>query len=40
MPVSLDRETRKQMIASIKRYFAENLDDEIGELKAEPDYWK
>lgn len=25
---------RKQVVASVRRYFAENCDDEIGELKA------
>lgn len=32
IPISDD--ARKRAIASIRRYFAENLDDEIGELKA------
>jgi uncharacterized protein (DUF2164 family) len=33
-PIILDAETRKRAIASIKRYFDENLDGEIGDLKA------
>jgi uncharacterized protein (DUF2164 family) len=32
--ISIPREKRQQVIASIRRYFSENLDDEIGELKA------
>ena len=34
MAISIPREKQQQMIASIRRYFSENLDDEIGELKA------
>ena len=34
MTVELKKEAKKELIASIKRYFAENLDDEIGDLKA------
>jgi uncharacterized protein (DUF2164 family) len=34
MAIMLSPETRKQLLASIKRYAAENLDDEIGDLKA------
>ncbi len=34
MAIELPREQREQMIASVKRYFAEQLDDEIGDLKA------
>ena len=30
----LDDEARERAVGSIRRYFAENLDDEIGELKA------
>ncbi|MHC4916651.1 MAG: DUF2164 domain-containing protein [Planctomycetota bacterium] len=35
MPVELSKEIRKQAIASIRRYFAEKTDEEIGDLKAE-----
>jgi uncharacterized protein (DUF2164 family) len=34
MPIKLSPETTKHLIASIKRYAAENLDEEIGDLKA------
>lgn len=34
MAIKLPAETTKQLHASIKRYFAENLDQEIGDLKA------
>lgn len=34
MPIALRPDTRKQLIASLKRYAAENLDEEIGDLKA------
>ena len=34
MAINLSPETRKRLIASIKRYAAENLDEEIGDLKA------
>lgn len=34
MPVTLTDDARKQSIASIKRYFLEELDLDIGELKA------
>jgi uncharacterized protein (DUF2164 family) len=34
MAITLPSDTRKQLIASIKRYAAENLDDPIGDLKA------
>ena len=30
----LPKETRVRLIASIRRYFEENMDDEIGELQA------
>lgn len=33
--ISLPTDTRKRAIASIRRYFAEQLDDDIGDLKAE-----
>jgi uncharacterized protein (DUF2164 family) len=35
LAIKLADETKKQVIASIKRYFAENLDEEIGDLKAD-----
>ncbi len=34
MPVELEPESRKALIASIRRYVEENLDAEIGDLKA------
>ena len=34
MPIKLSPETTKRLVASIKRYAAENLDEEIGDLKA------
>jgi uncharacterized protein (DUF2164 family) len=34
MTVSLSDDARKHSVASIKRYFAEELDQDIGELKA------
>lgn len=34
MAIRILPETRKRLVASIKRYAAENLDGEIGELKA------
>ena len=35
MAIKLSAEKKKQLVASIKRYFLENLDEEIGDLKAE-----
>jgi uncharacterized protein (DUF2164 family) len=32
--IELSRDTEQRMIASIKRYFAEGMDEEIGDLKA------
>jgi uncharacterized protein (DUF2164 family) len=32
--IVISDDARKRAIVSIRRYFAENLDDEIGELKA------
>ena len=34
MAIELKKEVQKDLIASIKRYFADNLGDEIGDLKA------
>jgi uncharacterized protein (DUF2164 family) len=34
MPIKIAPETRKRLIASLKRYAAENLDEELGDLKA------
>jgi uncharacterized protein (DUF2164 family) len=34
MTIELEKEVEQRLTASIKRYFAENLDEEIGELKA------
>lgn len=34
MAIELSSETRERLVASIKRYAAENLDEEIGDLKA------
>jgi hypothetical protein len=36
MPITLTPDARKQLVASIRRYAAENLDEEIGDLKAGP----
>jgi uncharacterized protein (DUF2164 family) len=34
MSIKLEKETHKYLIGSIKRFFAEHMDDEIGDLKA------
>jgi uncharacterized protein (DUF2164 family) len=34
IPITLTADTRKQLLASIKRYVDEDLDQEIGDLKA------
>jgi uncharacterized protein (DUF2164 family) len=34
MTIKLSKTTKKQLIESIKRYFEEKLDEEIGDLKA------
>ena len=34
MPITLPQEARKQSLASIRRYVAENFDQDIGDLKA------
>ena len=34
MPITLPPETLKQLHASVKRYAAEHLDEEMGDLKA------
>lgn len=34
MAIKLTDETKTELITSIKRYFAENMDEEIGDLKA------
>ena len=34
MAITLSPEVTKQLIASLKRYAAENLDEEVGDLKA------
>jgi uncharacterized protein (DUF2164 family) len=34
MPIELQKDTEKYLIESIKRFFAEELDDDIGDLKA------
>ncbi len=34
MAIELSPENQQRLVASIKRYFLENLDDDIGELKA------
>lgn len=34
MAIALQPDTRKRLVASLKRYAAENLDEEIGDLKA------
>ncbi len=35
MAITLKPDTKKQLIASIRRYVAENMDEEIGDLKAD-----
>jgi hypothetical protein len=34
MTIKLDPAAQARFLASIKRYFVENLDDDIGDLKA------
>ena len=34
MAIELTKETKERLIESIKRFFEENMDDEIGDLKA------
>lgn len=34
MAIEIPDETRRQMVASIRRYFERELDEEIGDLKA------
>jgi len=34
MSIELDKDLRKQAIASIERYFAENMEEKIGNLQA------
>ena len=34
MAIEVQRETKQRLVESIKRYFAEEMDEEIGELKA------
>ena len=34
MAIKLSPETRTRLLSSIKRYAAENLDEEMGDLKA------
>ena len=34
-PIKISDDARKRAVASIRRYFDENLDSEIGDLKAE-----
>ncbi len=35
MTIDITKENREQVIASIQRYFAENMDEEIGNLAAD-----
>ena len=35
MAITLAKEVEERLIASIKRYFEEQMDEEIGDLKAE-----
>ena len=35
MAITLKPDTKKQLIASIRRYVAENMEEEIGDLKAD-----
>lgn len=34
MPIKLEKDTEKYLIESIQRFFAEEMEDEIGDLKA------
>lgn len=34
MAIKIPKETEKRLVESIKRYFVEEMDEEIGELKA------
>ncbi|TLM94746.1 MAG: DUF2164 domain-containing protein [Actinobacteria bacterium] len=34
MPIKIDPETERYLLDSIRRFFAEELDDDIGDLKA------
>lgn len=34
MAIQLSKQTRQTLIASIRRYFAENMDEPVGDLKA------
>jgi len=34
MSIELKKETENQLVASLQRYFTENLEEEIGDLKA------
>lgn len=34
MPIELPKEAKTELAASIRRYFREHMDDEIGDLKA------
>lgn len=34
MPISLDPDTEKYLLESIKRFFAEELEEDVGDLKA------
>jgi uncharacterized protein (DUF2164 family) len=34
MAISLEKEKRERAIKSIRQYFAENMDEEVGDLKA------
>ena len=33
-PLTIEKQVRKELVASIKRYAQENLDEEMGDLKA------
>ena len=34
MAIRIERETRQRMVESVRRYFQQELDEEIGDLKA------
>lgn len=34
MPIKISKETKQKLVESIKRYFEESMDEEIGDLKA------
>ncbi len=35
MAIKLEKDTEKYLLASIRRFFADDMDDDIGDLKGE-----